>query len=182
MAQRWIVTALGQDRPGIVSGVTEALYRMGCNLEDSAMTRLEGEFAIMLIFSSPPGKNQAMLERGFQPLERRLKLAIHLKPLAGKETAPQKSGGTPFVVSVYGADRPGIVYHVSKALAAKRLNITDVQTHRSAGRKGGRSMYVLLLEVEAPARAAASLPATMKRLERQLGVTISVREAEPDVL
>lgn len=182
MTKRWVITALGQDRPGIVSGVTEALYQTGCNLEDSAMTRLEGEFAIMLIFSSPTGKSRDALERAFRPLERRLKLVIHLKPLAGKETAPPKAGGTAFVVSVYGADRPGIVYHVAKALAAKRLNITDVQTHRSAGRKGGRSMYVLLLEVETTARAAASLPAMMKRLERQLGVTISVREAAPDVL
>ena len=182
MAKRWIVTALGQDRPGIVSGVTEALYRMGCNLEDSAMTRLEGEFAIMLIFSSPPGKGQAVLERGFRPLERRLKLAIHLKPLAGRETASPKASGTPFMVSVYGADRPGIVFHVSKALAAKRLNITDVQTHRSVGRKGGRSLYMLLLEVEAPPRAASSLKTMMKRLAQQLGVTISVREADADVL
>ena len=41
MSNRWIVTALGQDRPGIVAGVTEVLYKLGCNLEDSAMTRLE---------------------------------------------------------------------------------------------------------------------------------------------
>ena len=181
MAQRWIVTALGQDRPGIVSGVTEALYRMGCNLEDSAMTRLEGEFAIMLIFSSPSRLGRDALERGFHSLERRLRLAIHLRPLALRETAAPKSSGTPFVVSVYGADRPGIVFHVSKALAAKRLNITDVQTHRSAGRKG-KSLYVMLLEVEAPVRTASSMRAMMKRLEKQLGVTISVREAEADVL
>ena len=45
MQERWIVTALGQDRPGIVAGVTKVLYDLGCNLEDSAMTRLEGEFA-----------------------------------------------------------------------------------------------------------------------------------------
>ena len=182
MAKRWIVTALGQDRPGIVAGVTEALYRMGCNLEDSAMTRLEGEFAIMLIFSSPSGKGREVLERGFRPLERRLRLAIHLKPLAGKETASPAKAGTPFVVSVYGADRPGIVFHVSKALAAKRLNITDVQTHRSAGRKGGKSLYVMFLEIEAPAHTAASLATVMKRFEKQLGVTISVREAAADVL
>ena len=47
MTHRWIVTALGKDRPGIVAGVTKVLYQLGCNLEDSAMTRLECDVPIM---------------------------------------------------------------------------------------------------------------------------------------
>ena len=181
MTQRWIVTALGKDRPGIVAGVTEVLYKLGCNLEDSAMTRLEGEFAIMLIFSSPPKITQDKLDQAFELLERRLQLAVHLKPLTAQETRKPQPGGKGYLISVYGADRPGIVFKVSEILSRAKVNITDVHTHRSAG--GGPSLYLMLLEVEVPARpSVASLEQQLKRLATRLGVEVSVRPSEAAVL
>ncbi len=72
MSTRWIVTALGKDRPGIVAGITKILYQLGCNLEDSAMTRLGGEFAVMLAFSASAKAGADRLRRAFEPLEKRL--------------------------------------------------------------------------------------------------------------
>lgn len=184
MAQRWIVTALGQDRPGIVAGVTKVLYGLGCNLEDSAMTRLEGEFTIMLIFSSPARVNEAALRTRFEPLARQFKLSVHLKRLSATESrAPRKQGRT-YLISVYGADRSGIVFRVSDALARIGVNITDVHTHRSAG--GGRaapSLYLLLLEVEIPKPLAiSSVEEQLKRIAKQLHVELSLRHSETDIL
>ena len=180
MVKRWIVTALGKDRPGIVAGVTKILYQLGCNLEDSAMTRLEGEFAIMLIFSTT-ALSEERLRRAFSPLESRLKLAVHLKPLTkGETSAPKKRGGS-CLISVYGADKPGIVYRVAEALSRARVNITDVHTHRSVSR--GPSLYLTLLEVEPPAtRSVKSLEATLKPVAKRLGVEVSVRPSEPAIL
>ena len=181
MANRWIVTALGQDRPGIVAGVAQILYRLGCNLEDSAMTRLEGEFAIMLIFSAKPAQTEPVLRRAFAALERRLKLAVHLKRLSRAETASPKRRGQSYMISVYGADRPGIVYRISDALAKRRVNINDVHTHRSHGR--GPSLYLLLLEVEVPsALQAKTLEAQLKRIAKQLRVQVSLRPSDASVL
>ena len=182
MVQRWIVTALGKDRPGIVAGVTRILYRLGCNLEDSAMTRLEGEFAIMLIFSGSSRISADRLQRAFRPLEgRALGLVVQLKPLTKAETGTPKKRGETCVISVYGADRPGIVYHMSEALARARVNITDVHTHRSA--TGGPSLYLTLLEVELPPRRSPdSLEATLKRVAKRLRVEVSVRPSETAVL
>jgi len=181
MSRRWIVTALGQDRPGIVAGVTKVLYQRGCNLEDSAMTRLAGEFAIMLIFSSRATDSEEKLRRAFEPLARRLALAVHLKRLTGPETARPRTRGRAYLISVYGADRPGIVFRVSDLLARAGLNITDVHTHRSA--RGGPSLYLLLLEVEVPGqRSVPALERQLARLARRLGVEVSVRPAEADVL
>lgn len=181
MTQRWIVTALGKDQPGIVAGVTKVLYRLGCNLEDSAMTRLEGEFAIMLIFSTPARVSEERLRKAFVPLERTLKLVVHLKALSKQEaSAPRKHGQT-YLISVYGADRPGIVFRVAEALAKARINITDVHTHRSAG--SGPSLYLTLLEAELPpGRSAASLEQHLKRVAKRLGVEMTLRQAEADVL
>ena len=180
MTRRWIVTALGQDRSGIVAGVTHVLYRLGCNLEDSAMTRLEGEFAIMLIFSGRAALGQPALERAFAPLARRLGLIVHFKRLSRPETRAPKKRGTRCLISVYGSDKPGIVFRVSDALARSGVNITDVHTHRSAS---GPSLYLLLLEVELPARRSLDwLERKLKGIARRLRVQVSVRSSEPDVL
>ena len=181
MSRRWIVTALGQDRPGIVAGVTKILYQLGCNLEDSAMTRLESEFAVMLIFSISTKVSEERLRRAFDPLESRLRLAVHLKPLTKAETGAPRKRGTVYLISVYGADRPGIVYRVSEALAKSGVNITDVHTHRSG--TTGPPLYLILLEVELPpARSAASLESTLSRVAKRLKVEVSVRPSEPAVL
>ena len=180
MAHRWIVTALGKDRPGIVAGVTKILYQLGGNLEDSAMTRLEGEFAVMLIFSVSAKVSDGRFRRAFVPLERQ-GLAVHLKPLTTSETRAPKGRGKAFQISVYGADRPGIVYQVSEALAKAGANITHVHTHRSAG--GGPALYLLLLEVDIPpARSESSLNGLLKRIAKRLGVEVSLRPAEAAVL
>lgn len=181
MASRWIVTALGQDKPGIVAGVTKVLYNLGCNLEDSSMTRLESEFAIMLIFSAPPKATEAKLTQAFAPVGKKLKLAIHLKPLTAKETAAPSKGEAPFVISIYGADRAGIVFQVAQTLAKARVNITNVHTHRSAS--GGPSLYAMLLEVEAPTKTTEqALTRQLAPLAKKLGVELSVRASDAAVL
>ena len=181
MTHRWIVTALGKDRPGIVAGVTKILYKLGCNLEDSAMTRLEGEFTVMLIFSGPAKLTQQALCQAFTPIERQLKLVVHLKPLSKPETsAPRKAGGA-YSISVYGTDRSGIVFRVAEALAQIGINITDVHTHRSAG--AGPALYLMLLEVEVPTKMSPeTLEQRLKRLGKTLGVEVSLRPSEADVL
>lgn len=181
MAHRWIVTTLGKDRPGIVAGVTKILYGLGCNLEDASMTRLGGEFAIMLIFSSRSRLTEGALRRAFSPLERGLSLVIHLKRLTKSESRAPRAPRHPYLVSVYGADRPGIVYGISSALARRRVNITDVHAHRSAG--GGPPLYLILLEIELP--SASALPAVerdLKRTAKRLGVEVSLRASEAAVL
>lgn len=184
MARTWILTALGKDQPGIVANVTKILYERGCNLEDSAMTRLAGEFAIMLIFAAPGRLTQTQLERAFQQLSHRLKLAVHLKALTRAEitTVPR---GRPYLISVYGADRPGIVYRVSKLLAGLGVNITDVSTHRTTHTKDRtvKPLYLMLLEVELPGRINASrLEQRLRTLAKALGVDVSLRSAEAHVL
>ncbi|MBI5345287.1 MAG: ACT domain-containing protein, partial [Deltaproteobacteria bacterium] len=59
--KRYALTAVGRDRPGIVAAVTKALYDHACNIEDSTMTRLEDEFAIILIMSAPGDINEKPL-------------------------------------------------------------------------------------------------------------------------
>ncbi len=180
----WILTALGKDRPGIVARVTKILYELGCNLEDSAMTRLGGEFTVMLAFCAPSSLSHAQLERAFRPLSKDHGLATHLKALPRDETAA-RSGGRPYLISVYGADQPGIVYRVSDLLAKAKINILDVSTHRSSPttRKGAAPLYLMLLEVELGAGVSPSrFEQRLRRLAERLGVAVNLRPVDPSVL
>ncbi len=184
MSRTWILTALGKDRPGIVAGVTKLLFELGCNLEDSAMTRLGGEFAVMVVFTAPARLRAAYLERACTALGRRLTLTVHLKALSNAELT-RATHGQPYRISVYGADRPGIVYRVSQLLAQLRINITDVSTHRSSSSAGRarRPLYLMLLEVELPRRVTARrLERRLRVLAKSLGVSVNLRSADAQVL
>ncbi|MBI3087722.1 MAG: amino acid-binding protein [Candidatus Omnitrophica bacterium] len=179
MSRRWILTALGRDRPGIVARVTKILYALGCNLEDSAMTRLAGEFAIMVVFSARPAVTQVRLEQACRPL-REAGLATHLKALTAAESVGH-ARRSPCLITVYGADHPGIVYRVSALLAGLKVNIADVSTHRAAAAK--KPLYLMMLEVELPPGLAVTrLERRLKQLARRLGVAVNLRATDTQVL
>ena len=48
-----MLTAFGQDRPGIVAAVAEGLFQLRCNIEDTCMTRLRDEFTMMVMVKLP---------------------------------------------------------------------------------------------------------------------------------
>ena len=184
VCRAWILTAVGKDRPGIVAQVTKILFTLGCNLEDSSMTRLGGEFAIMLVFSSSKPMTTQRVEQACNPISSTLKLAVHLKPLARSEASSKLAKRLHFI-SVYGADRPGIVYRVSQLLADLRINITDVSTHRTTPKRDGRAkpLYLMLLEVELPSTVSAEgLEARLQKLGGRLGCEVSLRSSETDIL
>jgi glycine cleavage system transcriptional repressor len=123
---RYALTAVGRDRPGIVAAVTKALYEHDCNIEDSSMTILQDEFAIILIMSGPDAMDVSSLEGALNGVESSMGLTIHLKEIE-KEAAP---GGpeSSHLVTVSGYDKPGIVYKTAEMLAKWNVNITDLET------------------------------------------------------
>jgi glycine cleavage system transcriptional repressor len=163
------VTVIGPDRPGIIADVTEALAQTGVNLEDSTMTLLRGHFAMMIVCSGPYDE----VEEALEPL--RGELVITVRQM-GPEHA-HAAIGAPYILSVHGADRPGIVAAVTRMIASVGGTITDLTT-RLVG-----ALYVLTAEVELP--ASAELGMLQRALEitaEELGVGVTLRPAESDDL
>jgi glycine cleavage system transcriptional repressor len=163
------VTVIGPDRPGIIADVTEALAQAGVNLEDSTMTLLRGHFAMMIVCTGPFGPVKEALE----PL--RGELVITVREM-GPETAHAPLGA-PYILSVHGADRPGIVSAVTRMIATAGGTVTDLTTRLSG------ELYVMTAEVELP--PSAELPMLMRALEitaEELGVGVSLRPTESDDL
>ena len=126
------MTAIGRDRPGIVAAISGALLELGGNIQDSQMSILRGHFAVMLILDVPGPIDDAELHRRLQPAAEELGLeaiAVNgIDDLGGPAAPPSH------VISVYGADHPGIVHAAASALAERQVNITGLET-RLTGRR-----------------------------------------------
>src|SRR2546425_10744363 len=81
-----MLTAFGQDRPGIVAALAEGLYHLGCNIEDTCMTRLREEFAMMLLVRLPAGLAPDQLPDRLTPKTGPLRLTV-LCPEVSMQTA-----------------------------------------------------------------------------------------------
>ncbi|MCZ7525138.1 MAG: ACT domain-containing protein [Acidimicrobiia bacterium] len=176
---RFAVWALGVDRPGIVAAVTGALFEQGGNLSDCSMTILSGHFAMVLVVEAPPDVDVGSLEEALAAPAAAFDLGVAVRPIRDEDRPV--GGGAPFVVSVYGADKPGIVHHVSALLAESGVNITDLETRRIGDPDD--PVYAMLLEVVLPASLAPDeLRAALSEAAEELGVDASLHEAEADVL
>ena len=173
------VSALGADRPGIVAAVTEVLTEQGCNLEDSTMAILRGHFAMMLIVAAPEEASTGALEAALGPAAARFELVLVVRPI--DEAVPAVAAGEPWTVTVYGADRPGIVHGVASVLAEQGVNITDLNT-RVIG-EPEHPAYAMVMDVTVPAGAdTAKLWDQLRARARELGVDSTVHPAEADIL
>ena len=141
------LTIVGRDRPGIVSQVTEILFKQGCNLADSSCSILGGQFAMILILGHPEFIDRESFGDAFKPLEDAdLTVALRiLKP--GGEIRSHITGDL-CMISVYGSDKPGIVYRVANVLGEKKVNITDLNT-KLVGTED-RPVYVMVIEATLP--------------------------------
>ena len=171
--QHFALTIIGRDRPGIVSQVTEILFQGGFNIADSSCSILGGQFSMILIISNPEISTQEQFSDTFQPLEEQ-NLSVYIRTLkSGGEIRPELEGEL-CMISVYGADKPGIVYQVAKELGDRNINITDLNT-KLVGEKE-KPVYVMMLEAMLPKDTEIEeLENWIKQLRQQLQVDISVR-------
>lgn len=166
-----VVAVLGPDRPGVIAALTEVLLADAGNLEDASMTILRGQFAMTLVVDVPLTVPE--VEASLAPVAARLGLLVSVREAA--PPGPVVPDAVPWVVSVHGADRPGLVHRVAALIARHGGNITDLTTRLTDG------LYVLLAEVDLPG-GPADLATALSALAVELDVEASVRPADPDVL
>lgn len=171
------VTAVGRDRPGIVAAISGALFALDGNVEDSRMSILRGHFAVMLIVEVPDGARED-LERELDKVRDELDLeAVAVDPVAELDG---RAAPATHVLSVYGADRPGIVYAISKALADQGVNITDLETRVTGSAQA--PVYVMLLEVGLDQSGEDQVASALREAAGRSGVEVSLRALEAESL
>lgn len=147
-----MLTAVGPDRPGLVSALSSWIREAGANLEDTRMAQLGGEFALILLLTGPP----EALERveGLGPrIERELGLTC-----TGRRTNPvvPPSGALAYRLKVSGIDRPGIVQRVSGVLAPRSINVASLSSRVANAPLTGTPMFHLDATLQIPSGVALS--------------------------
>ena len=173
MGKRFVVFTVGKDRPGIVAGISEVLFKMGCNIEDSSMTILKNQFAMILIVEAPEGVSKEDMEKNLLVPCRRLNLELFVKEVKSEdmEVKPIK---THCLIKVFGEDKTGIVYKVSNYLASKKINIADMRTKLSSGEK---KLYAMLIEAEIPEDVdVEKMKVDLEKIAEELDVDLIVEE------
>ena len=174
----YAVSVVGKDRPGIVAGITEGLFRLGCNLADSSCTMLAGEFATILIVSHQRPFSKSRLFDELKPVCDSMGMSLSVRTLHADEITRQETNGEICIISVYGADQPGIVYRVTRELAGRSINIMDLNT-RLIGTPS-EPVYVLMLEVALPdGETPEGVEKLLDNLKNELSVEIGVRVVTP---
>ena len=123
MSEWKMLTLVGQDRPGIVAGITTALFDTGAQLGEASMMRLGGNFTIMLMVKSKLSTEQ--LEQSIAPVVTEMNLNSHFQDI---EASLHQHEIPDSRITVYSADRPGIVARTTTALLEAGFNIMDLES------------------------------------------------------
>lgn len=149
MAERFIMTAFGKDRTGIVADVTRLLYDNNCNLEDTRMSMLADEFTLSLLFSSSRKGIEEQLDKECRRLEMDKGISAFVRPLQPAQERNKKSYKT-CTLQIEGLDQAGIVYQTSRFLAEHGLNIILLESSAMPSPQSGATIYSMTIHVQVP--------------------------------
>ena len=170
MKKHWyMLTVVGKDRTGIVSHITSALYDGGCNLGEATMARLGGNFTIMMMVEY--AGSRADLQAQVEPVVESLDLHVHIDAIQAElhhHLIPDVR------ISVYGADRTGIVAQVTSALTEAGLYILELESDVAGDER--QPIYVMTIEGLA-SEGIASLQAALDILAGH-GIEASLSEID----
>ncbi|MDA8025000.1 MAG: hypothetical protein M0T78_00435 [Actinomycetota bacterium] len=140
---RYILAAIGDDRPGIVYRLTTALAKMGANLANSTMADLEGYFVVVVAFDIDDHREVEAILGDLQDDLADLSLTLSLREILPFAKAGEKEEYL-VALRVYGGDRPGIVAGVTKIIYEWNGNVVELKSYQSSQTSGGTYVMVIL--------------------------------------
>jgi glycine cleavage system transcriptional repressor len=120
-----VLSASGEDRPGIMDELSQFLLECGGNITDTRSVNLGGRFALLMLIRA---ESQAMhaIRAGLHRLAE-ASIQAELHPANGRGQRVQDA--FPFVFTATGADQAGVVHRISHLLRVLNINIDDIETH-----------------------------------------------------
>jgi len=140
------ITASGEDKVGLVDRLSNKIVDSGCNIEESRMTVLGGQFALIMLVSGP-WNALSRLEGQLEPLGEQLGLAVIHKRTKKRERAQP---ALPYIIEVVAMDHPGIVHKLSAFFSRNDINIEELQTDTYPAPHTGTPMFSVAMTVGIP--------------------------------
>ncbi len=168
-----VVTVIGKDRPGLVESVSAVVEAQGGSWVESRMSRLAGEFAGILRVSVPAAKADG-LTRELEALESR-----GLRVMVERGVEEEVEEGHAIVLELIGSDRPGIVHKISEALAARGVNVDELNTECDGAPWSGGALFKAMARLRAPKSLDLDvLRESLEEIASDLMVDIRIAEAD----
>ena len=166
-----IITAIGSDRVGIVDDLTTSILEKSCNVEESRMAVLGGEFAVMLLLSGARADIEALIKDSDRIAEK-LDLHIAMKPTVEPKAHPQMR---PYMLESVSLDTPGIVHAITALLRRHGINIENMETDTTAAPWTGAPMFVMRGRISIPQEVSlAALREEIEALESDQNLDIKL--------
>ena len=167
-----LLTATGSDRVGIVDDLTRALLEVGCNVEESRMALLGGEFALIALVSGTEASVRDLLGS-----LSRIGADSGLS-LAGRPTreSSRDQKGRPYQLESVSLDTPGIVHSVTGLLRRNGINIDDLQTETGGAPFTGAPMFRMRATIIVPQDVKiADLRSDLEKLALEQDLDLTLR-------
>jgi glycine cleavage system transcriptional repressor len=142
---RAVISTIGRDRPGIVNELSQAVLEMNLNIEDSRMTVLGGEFAVLMSVAGGDA-DLALLDGKLAELCTASELAYLFRITEDRTTGH----ALPYLVQVVAMDHPGIVARIAGFFSERQINIRDLNTETERAAHTGTPIFNLAITVEVP--------------------------------
>lgn len=141
-----VLTAIGDDRPGLVDELAAAIAANGGSWESSSMSRLASKFAgIVEVVVADERLDD--LVAALDELERSGSLDISVERAADHHDGPST---TTIELHLIGQDRPGIVREVASAVAAVGVSIDELTTWTSSAPMSAELLFEANALLSAP--------------------------------
>ncbi len=169
MGNSFILTIAGQDRPGLVERVAGVVALHGGNWLESRLIQLGGHFAGVVRVEVPVA-SQAALHLDLAALAAD-GLTVAAVPAARVTDSPVRE----VRVEVTGLDHPGIVSHISSAVARAGLNVEEFTSEVASAPMSGEPLFTATMRLTgSPTADLAALTAALETLSAELMVEISL--------
>lgn len=145
MNERVVLTAIGEDRPGLVEEVSEFVFSCGGSIEDSRMANMHGQFAIVMLVGGAP-ETLERIAAGVDALGSRTGVHARLTAPAAAEPAP----AAPYRLTGSALDQPGLVHQVAQVLREFGVNIETMETALEAAPVTGAPTFAMELTLAVP--------------------------------
>jgi glycine cleavage system transcriptional repressor len=149
MRKHLVLTASGNDRPGVIEDFTKLLLHFDGNVETSRMSRLGGAFAMLMLVSAPEESidslREALAELHYA------KYDVHTRLTEVRDVDPS-SAYTPCGITVSGADHMGIIHQVARYLAEQGINVETMNTEVVAAPMSGSPLFTMSAVVRVPGK------------------------------
>ncbi|MEW6514691.1 MAG: ACT domain-containing protein [Pseudomonadota bacterium] len=171
--QHLVLTAIGDDRPGLVEELATAISTHGGNWLEASMAQLAGKFAGIVNVAVPADQVDA-LKAALAKLSG-LKVSAEIAGPGGSEKSALT--GRHLTLNLVGHDRIGIVREVAQVLARHAVNVEELATYTSSAPMSAEVLFHAEAELfAAPDFNARALKLELEKLSDDLMVDISLGE------